>query len=116
MKKLSLISCFLIIFSILSLGCTSKEDKADLDAKAVEDNAITLNVTSTSDTDIIAANYYGEKYQISNNKLNIEDNKGDSLSWNELKDAKVIEVHYSDGIKEVSPGIFKKITKIVVMS
>ena len=114
MKKLSLISYFLVIFSIFVIGCTNN---VSLDSKDIEDQILTLNVSSSSDENLIATEgNSGIKYQISDSQLNITDDKGNPLSWNELKDAKVIEVHYSGKIKEVSPAVFEKITKIVIIS
>lgn len=115
MKKWSLISWFLIVFSILALGCT-KDNKASLDTKDMKYQVLTLNVSSASDDSIIATEGNDNKYQISNSQLDITDDKGNHLSWKELKDAKVIEVHYSGKIKEVSPAVFKKIIKVVIIS
>lgn len=114
MKKLSLISYLLIVFSIFAIGCTNK---ANVDTKDIEDQILTLNISTSSYESLIATeDNSGIKYQISNFQVNITDDKGNSLSWNELKDAKVIEVHYSGKIKEVSPAIFEKVTKVVIIS
>ena len=107
MKKFSIISCFLIIFSIFTIGCTNLNNK---------DEIIVLNVISYSDKNIVATGNNNEKYEISNSELTITDNKDNSLSWDKLKDANVIEVHYSGEIKEVSPALFEEITKIVIIS
>ena len=106
MKKFSIISCFLIIFSF-TIGCTNLNNK---------DEIIVLNVISYSDESIIATGNNNEKYEISNSELTITDNKDNSLSWDKLKDANVIEVHYSGEIKEVSPALLEEITKIVIIS
>lgn len=107
MKKFSIISCFLIIFSIFTIGCTNLNNN---------DHIIVLNIVSYSDENIIAKGDNNEQYEISNSQLTITDNKDNSLSWDNLKDANAIEVHYSGEIKEVSPALFEKITKIVIIS
>ena len=115
MKKLNLIFYFLIVFTVLALGCT-KDSNEDLNAKVMENQMMRLNVFSASDNAIIATEENGNKYKISNSQLNITDDKGNILSWNDLKDAKAIEVNYSGRIKEISPAIFEKITNIVIIS
>jgi len=76
---------------MFAIGCTNK---ANEDTKDIEDQILTLNISTSSDESLIATEgNSGIRYQISNSQVNIRDDKGNSLSWNELKDAKIIEIH-----------------------
>ena len=111
MKKINLVPYVLTVFSIIAIVFIYKSSSNK------ENPILTLNVISYSNKSLIATdNNSGIKYQIFNSQSTITDNKGNILSWNGLKDAKVIEVHYSGKIKEVSPAIFEKIIQIVFIS
>jgi acetylglutamate kinase len=96
------------------IGCSANTSK---DVENEENRTIRLNVIESSDERIIATEDSTDiRYQISNSNIKITDNNDNLLSWDELKNAKIIEVYYSGRIKEVSPAIFEKIVKAIVIS
>lgn len=114
MKKLNIICCFLLTFSMFVIGCSANTSK---DVEKEGNRTIRLNVIESSDERIIATEDSTDiRYQISNSNIKITDNNDNLLSWDELKNAKIIEVYYSGRIKEVSPAIFEKIVKVIIIS
>jgi hypothetical protein len=91
-------------------------NNGSLDSKDIKNQILALNVSLSSEENLIATeDNSGIKYKISNSQLNITDDKENPLLWNELKDVKLIEVHYSRKIKEVSLALFEKLTKISII-
>lgn len=114
MKRISIISCILLAVSLLLIGCSRNTDKDDINK---EEKSIHLKIIKSSHEEIMATEDNSDvKYNITNSKMTITDNKDNPLSWNELKAAKEVKVYYSGKIKEVSPSLFEKINKIVIIS
>ncbi|WP_143318383.1 hypothetical protein [Clostridium sp. HBUAS56017] len=115
MKKLNAIKYLLLVLSVFLIGCSDNTGK---DTQKKENSIMRLNVIEASDTGITAAeeNKIDLKYNIPNSQIEITDTNDNSLSWNELKNAKVIEVHYSGSILERYPAVFEKIIKVVIIS
>lgn len=109
MKRLSKIFCLLLILNIFVLGC-SKTLTSD-------NNILKLDILESSDERIIATDKDSDiNYEIPNSNIEIKDANNKSLSWDELKKAKSIDVYYSGDLKEVSPVVFEKIDKIIITS
>ncbi|WP_027633159.1 hypothetical protein [Clostridium hydrogeniformans] len=114
MKRISIISCILLAVSLLLIGCSRNTDKDDINK---EEKSIHLKIIKSSHEEIMATEDNSDvKYNITNSKMTITDNKDNPLSWNELKASKEVKVYYSGKIKEVSPSLFEKINKIVIIS
>ncbi|MBE6052231.1 MAG: hypothetical protein E7214_16710 [Clostridium sp.] len=110
MKKLSQIFCLLLILNIFVLGCSSI-------SITNPKNSLKLNILEATNDRILASEEDSNvKYEIPNSNIEITDINNNSSSWNDLQKAKTIEVYYSGNLKEVSPVIFEKIDKIVIIS
>lgn len=103
----------LIIFSIFTIGCSRN---TEIDS---ENTIIKLTVVESSDKGIMTTdeNNQSPKYYISNYNSNfkIVDIDENPLTWDDLKDAKNIEVHFSGIILETYPASLEKISKIVIL-
>jgi hypothetical protein len=112
MKKINVIYFILITLSLFLIGCSNNS------SKDVKNSIKRLNVIESSDIEITGTdeNDTTSRYDVPNSDFEITDNSDNPLSWDELKNAKVIEVHFSGGILETFPFKFGKITKVVIIS